>query len=310
MANKNTYKTSIGGQALIEGILMKGPKKTAISIRKQDGEILTTVNDNKTPPKIFTFPIIRGVYGLINSLTEGMKAIDYSASFFEEGLPEEEPSRFEKFLTKTFGEKWEKVLTPIAMVLGILLAILLFMFVPAFLTSFLNPFIESTIAKNLIEGAIRILIFLAYIILISRMKDIQRVFMYHGAEHKCIFCYESGQELTVENVKKFKRFHPRCGTSFLLIAMIVGVIVFAAVSWENVFLRVILKLVMLPLVVGISYEIIKFAGRHDNTLTRIISAPGMGLQHFTTNEPDDSQIEVAIEALKTVLPEAKGEDQW
>lgn len=304
-------KTSIGGQALIEGLMMKGPQKTAISIRRASGEIVTTVEETKKAPKLMTYPILRGGYGFIQSLREGMKAIEYSASFLEEDLPEEEPGRFELFMQKHFGQSWDKIITPVAMVLGVLLAVFLFMFLPAFLTSFLNPVLRSNIAKNLVEGAVRIAIFLVYLILISKMKDIERVFMYHGAEHKTIFCYEKGAELTVENVKTFSRFHPRCGTSFLLIVMVVGILLFAVVTWDNILQRILLKLLLLPLVVGVSYELLKFAGRHDESpLVKILIAPGFALQRLTTKEPDDSMIEVAIEAFKAVAPEGGGGDSF
>lgn len=290
---------------------MKGPQKTAISIRRESGEILTTVSDTKKAPKFWSLPFFRGMWGLVQSLGEGLKAIDYSASFYEEGSPEEEPGKFEIFMNKHFGDNWEKVLTPVAMVLGVALAVFLFMFLPAFLTGFLSPYIGSNFVKNLVEGCVRIIIFVVYIILISKMKDIQRVFMYHGAEHKTIFCYEKGKDLTVENVKTFQRFHPRCGTSLLLIVMIVSALVFMAVTWENLLMRVTLKILLLPVVVGISYEILRFAGRHgENPLVKIISAPGMGLQRFTTREPDDSMIEVAIEAFRAVMPENKGDDDY
>ena len=204
-----------------------------------------------------------------------------------------------------------KVMAGIGMVLGVGLAILLFMYLPALFVQGLSAlFPLSNILRSLIEGIIKIIIFVGYLALVSQMKDIRRTFEYHGAEHKSIFCYEHGDELTVENVRRYQRFHPRCGTSFMIIVLILSILIFSVVTWDNLVIRILLKLALLPIVVGISYELIKFAGRHDNLVTRIISAPGMALQHLTTREPDDSQLEVAIAALKEVLPVHQGEDRW
>lgn len=311
--NKNgAFKTSIGGQALIEGILMRGPKKQAIVVRTKDG-LETKVEDikfikDKYP--ILGWPIIRGVVNFIASMVNGVRALTYSADFMPEE-EQEEPTKFDLWVEKKLGsEKAEKVLIGFSVFLGIIIAVGLFMLLPTVLTGFLDGIVKSSLLRNLIEGAIRIVIFLIYIWLTSKMKEISRVWQYHGAEHKTIFCYESGKELTVENARTQPRLHPRCGTSFLFIIMIVSILVFSLVRWSNALVRMLLRIVLLPVVVGISYEIIKYAGRHDNTFTRIVSAPGKALQKLTTQEPDDSMIEVAIEALKLVLPEKEGEDRW
>ena len=306
------FRTSIGGQALIEGLMMRGPKKQAIVVRTKDGfvrkvEDLKLLKD-KYP--IVGFVFVRGVVNFISSLATGMRAMTYSAELIPED-EQEEPSKFDKWFEKKFGsEKAEKALIAVAMVLGIAISVGLFILAPTFLAGFVSRFIENRILKNLIEGVLRILIFLAYLWLTTRLKDIQRVWAYHGAEHKTIFCYEKGFPLTVENVRMQSRLHPRCGTSFLFIVMLVSVLVFSFTSWNNIWVRIGLRLLLLPVVVAISYEIIKIAGRYDNLLTRVISAPGKALQRLTTREPDDDMIETAIEALSLVIPENAGEAEW
>ena len=306
------FKTSIGGQALIEGIMMRGPRKQAIVIRTADGfvvkeEELKLVKD-KYP--ILGLPFVRGTINFIDTMVKGVRALTFSA----EQMPEEEqeePSRFDKWVEKRFGsDAAEKLIVVVAVVLGIGLSIGLFILLPTILAGFISGFVQSTILKNLIEGVLRIAIFLIYMWLATKMKEIERIWKYHGAEHKTIFCYEKGLELTVENARPQPRLHPRCGTSFLFLVMIISILVFSVVSWSNVWVRMGLRLLLLPVVVAISYELIKWAGRHDNFLTRIISAPGKALQRLTTSEPDDSMLEVAIEALRLVLPEKKGEDKW
>lgn len=306
------FKTSIGGQALIEGIMMKGPDKQAISVRNGD-EIVTKVEDikplkDKNP--LLGIPIIRGVGVFISSMVTGMKAITYSAEFLPEE-EQEEPSKLDKWIEDHFSdEKAEELIITIAVVLGIGLSVGLFFILPTVIAGLFTGVVKNNVVRNLIESIIRITIFVVYLKLVSGMKEISRMWQYHGAEHKTIFCYEKGLELTVENVRKQPRLHPRCGTSFLLITMVVSIVVFAFASWKNVFVRIVLRLLLLPLVVGISYEILRFAGRYDNTLTRIISAPGKALQRLTTAEPDDSMMEVAIAAMKAVIPEEKGKDIW
>lgn len=316
MDKKSIHKTSIGGQAVIEGIMMRGPQKIATAVRKQDGEIVMECNPiNKARKnKLFKIPIIRGCVNFFDSLILGVKSLMYSAKFFEvdeNGEQIQEPGKVEAWLDKKLGsEKATNAVIYFSVVLSLIFSIGLFIVLPAVVTGFMKKIIENQFLLTLAEGCVRIAIFLIYLTLVAQMKDIKRVFMYHGAEHKTIHCYENGEELTVENVRKHTRLHPRCGTSFLLIVMIVSVIVFSFISWENPITRLVLRLAFLPLVAGISYEIIKLAGKYENTFTGIISAPGMWLQYITTNEPDDSQIEVAIEAIKAVIPEDKSEDRW
>ena len=304
-------KTTIGGQALLEGIMMLGPKKYAIAIRKPDGEIELKVEEAKSIKnkwKICGIPFIRGVFALYESMKRGVSALMYSAEFIEE--EELEESKLDKWLDKKFGwEKVQKVLMTISTVIGVILPILLFILLPTWVTGLFGDSIGNGIVKNLIEGAIRILTFLLFMLSVSRMKDIRRTFSYHGAEHKTIFCYEAGEELTVENVRKFEKEHPRCGTSFLFSVMIISILVFSVVSWSNIWLRMGLRLLLLPVVISLSYEANRLIGRYDNWFTRALRAPGVWFQGFTTFEPDDSMIEIAIEALKPVIPE-NDEDKW
>lgn len=311
--NKCCKKTTIGGQALIEGIMMLGPGRGAIAVRNPEGEIVLKTEEKPRladKNKILSFPFIRGVVGLFDSLKRGFAALEYSSSIAMEG--EEEESKFEKWLSSKIGSgAVEKIIMGIAMVLGVGLSLGLFVFLPTVLAGFLDEFIEINIIRNLLEGIFRIIIFLVYMFLISRMKDMQRVFAYHGAEHKTIFCYEAGDELTVENVKKFSKEHPRCGTSFLFSVMIISILVFSVVSWsDNMAVRLLLRLALLPVVMGISYEANRLIGRYDNPFTRFFRAPGVWFQKFTTFEPDDDMIEVAITALKAVIPRDSDSDKW
>lgn len=308
---KEVKKTSIGGQALIEGILMRGPKKTSIVVRKSDGELETKQEEvgTNSHKKFFRLPFIRGTVNFWDSLKYGMSALAYSASFFDTE-EEEKQSKFDKWVEKKIGfEKLEKIAIGFALVIGIALPIALFILTPTLLAGLVGDSIP-TVLRNLLEGLIRIVIFLLFIFITSKEKDVHRTYMYHGAEHKTIACYERDMELTVENVRQCSRFHPRCGTSFLFIVMIVSILVFSVVSWSNPFIRMALRLALLPVVVGISYEIIRLAGRHDSVFTRVLRAPGLALQRLTTAEPDDSMIEVAIKALTDVIPETEGEDRW
>ena len=293
-------KTSVGGQALLEGIMMKGPEKSAMAVRKPNGEIDLSVWDTKKLTGIRKIPFVRGTFNFIDTLIQGYDCLMKSAEISGQ---EEEPDKFELWLNKVFGKAAGAVFGSIITFVAAALAIGLFFGIPALICGFIGNYVENKILLSAIEGVIKIAMFLAYIIGVSKMSDIHRTFMYHGAEHKTIFCYEKGLELTVENVREQQRFHPRCGTSFLLIVLVVSVLVSSIITWESVLIRVALKLIMLPVTVGISYEIIKFAGRHDNWLTRIISAPGLWFQNFTTQEPDDDMIEIAIAAVKPVLPE-------
>jgi len=305
-------KSNIGGQALIEGVMMKGPKDIAIAVRKTCGEIVIKKEPVGKLEKsnLVKIPIIRGVIALINSMVIGVRALTYSAEFFEDEASEDKKSKLDIWIENKFGDKAQDIAIYISVVIAIGMAILLFGFVPTFLINFLKNVVNSQILLSGMEGILKIFMFLGYITAISRMKEVQRVFQYHGAEHKTIHCYESGQELTVENARIFTTLHPRCGTSFLLIVMVISILLFSLLGWDNFIIRVAMKLLLLPLVAGISYEIIKWAGRSESTLARILSYPGLILQKLTTREPDDRQLEVAIEALKNVLVEDKDADIW
>ena len=312
------FRTTIGGQALIEGIMMLGPDKKAIVVRKPDGELEVKEEPRKLIKDkcaILGWPLIRGVVNFGSSLINGVRALFYSADFYPEDDEPEEPSKFDLWLEKHLGsEKAASVIMGFAAVLGILFSVGLFFLLPTFIAGFFDRFITSPIAHNLIEGVIRIVIFMLYLFICSRMKDMKRVFSYHGAEHKTIFCYEAGLPLTVENVRKQPRHHPRCGTSFLFVVIVVSIlcssVVFTYVEWTNLWVRMAAHLLLLPVVVAISYEFNRLVGRYDNWLTRILTKPGLWMQNFTTFEPDDSMIEVGIEALKRVIPEEKGKDTW
>ena len=327
MSKDTKHKTSIGGQALIEGIMMRGPEKDAIVVRTSKG-LQTEVHPRKKNPgkSVKSWPFIRGIVNFFDSQLVGIKALMRSADLAPEEM-QEEPSKLDLWLEKALGsETFQKVIVGIAMVLGVGLSVFLFFLLPMVISSFLDGVIHTTLGLNLVEGIIRMVIFLAYMILISRMKEMKRVFAYHGAEHKTIRCYEACLPLTVENVRAQTRLHPRCGTSFLLVVMVISILVFSVASSAllavvpslaamrgSALYRVIMiafKLLLLPVVVGITYEINRWAGRHDNRFTRIITAPGMWMQHFTTNEPDDSMIEVGIAAVTAVLPEKEGSDLW
>ena len=303
------FKTSIGGQALIEGVMMRGPKKAAMAVRKPDGELWVDVWDVPKKTVWSKIPIVRGVVNMVVSLMDGYKCLMKSAEISTEGLEEEKPSKFEEWLEKKLGDKMTKVVSVLSAILGIAFAVLLFTFLPAFLVGFLKGILPRW-GLSLIEGFLKIALFVGYLAVVSLLPDMKRMFQYHGAEHKTIFCYEAGLELTVENVRKQKRFHPRCGTSFLIIALILSILVFSVVTWSSPLIRTLLKLALTPIVVGVAYELIKLAGRYDNVFTRILSFPGLKLQHLTTREPDDSMIEAAIASVKPVIPEKKGEDQW
>ncbi len=300
------FRTMIGGQALIEGILMRGPEQAAIVVRKPDGSTQVREMPVKKRRGILTWPFIRGVVGLWDSLSMGMSALTYSSEVAFEGI-EEEPGWLEKKIGK---DKADKLAIGTALVFGVALPIALFILLPTLLAGLLDRAIGSGFLRNLLEGLLRLLIFFLFLFSVSRMKDIRRTFSYHGAEHKSIHCYEHGLPLTVENVQKFPKEHPRCGTSFLFVVMSISILVFSLVRWSNPFLRVILRLALLPVVISISYEFNRVVGRHDNRLTRILRAPGLWMQRLTTNEPDDSMVEVAVEALERVLPAHKGDDAW
>ncbi len=316
MSETNQRKiTSIGGSALIEGIMMRGPKRTTIAVRTGENEIHTEdINTSSiaSKSKFFRLPLIRGVVGIIDSMRLSYKSLSISADkALEAGaIEEEEPSKFEKWLTDKLGDKLMNVVMVFATVLGVALSLLLFFFLPSFLYDLLALAFPSItdirLAKSIFEGVIKIVLFLGYIILCSQMEEMKRVFMYHGAEHKTIFCYEEGLELTVENIKKQSRFHPRCGTSFLVITLLLGVLLgllIPAQPFGISVLRPVFKLLLLPLMIGVGYEVIKLCGKYDNKFTRFLAAPGIWAQRITTKEPDDKMIEVAIEAMTAVIPD-------
>lgn len=313
MANNKDcgFRTSIGGQALIEGILMRGPKKQAIVCRTAEGlvEKVDELKLLKDKYPIFGWPFIRGCVTFIDSMIKGMQALTYSAELVP--LEEQEPDKLDQWIEKHFeAEKASKIVIGTAVVLGIALALFLFIFLPTLIVGFIKPLTQNLVVRNLSEGVVKIVILLCYMRLCSCVSDVKRLFSYHGAEHKTIFCYEHGKPLTVENVRTESRFHPRCGTSFLLVVVVVSILVNSVVTLTNSFARMGCHLLLLPVVVGISYEINRWCGRHDNWLSAALSAPGKWLQHMTTNEPDDSMIECAIRAMELVIPEEKGSDAW
>jgi uncharacterized protein YqhQ len=298
-SNKEQKKFDAGGQALIEGVMMRSQNRVCMAVRKPDGEIEVEINEIKAfidKNKIFKLPIIRGVIAFLQSMIIGVKSLMYSAEFLD--IEEEKPSKFEKFLQDKFGDKIQDITIYFSIFIALILALGLFGFVPTVLVGLANKIFDNRVIATILEGVMKIGIFLLYLYIISRLKDIQRVFEYHGAEHKTIFCYENDEELTVENVKKHTRFHPRCGTSFILIVLVISIIVFSFVSWESIVNRVLWKILLLPIVAGISYEVLKFSGKSNNALIKTLCIPGLALQKLTTREPDEKQIEVAIAALK------------
>ena len=315
------FRTSIGGQALIEGIMMRGPEKQALVVRDQAGGLVEKVEQLrfiKDRYPILGLPLIRGAVNFMGAMVNGVKALMFSADYY----PEDEaakPSRFEQWLEAHLSsKKLESALVTLAVVLGVGMSVFLFMVLPTFLTGGILHFFPGfpLWGRNLVEGVMKILVFLLYLFACSRQKDIYRVFQYHGAEHKTIFCYEAGLPLTVENVRIHPCHHPRCGTSFLFVVIFVSIlvssVVFGVWPMTNVWLRTAVHLLLLPLVVGITYEFNRWVGRHvqDNGLAKLLTAPGLWMQNFTTNEPDDSMIEVAIRSLELVLPSEKGKDTW
>ena len=304
--------TSIGGQALIEGVMMRGNETVAIAIRRPDGEIEVKMDrvSKLEKLKIAKIPFVRGSVNLIASMLVGVKALTYSAEFYEEGT-EGETSKFDERLKRIFGDHTDEVVMGFSIIMAFAFAMLLFGVLPTLIVGLLKRFTEQQMVLSAVEGVMKIVFFIIYIVGISRMEDIRRVFQYHGAEHKTIHCFESGQEVTVENARKFTTLHPRCGTSFIFFVLIISIIVFSFVSWNNLLIRIGLKLLLLPLIAGISYEVLKIAGKSDNPIVRFISKPGLMMQNLTTAEPDDKQLEVAIVAFKAVLdtmdPEATTE---
>ena len=331
MAKETTekFKTMIGGQALIEGIMMRGPKEDAIVVRSGDG-LQVDVKPRKIHPKKspLNWPFIRGVVNFFDAQVTGVKALMQSADLSPEET-QEEPSKLDLWLEKKLGDKkFQSLVLGMAVALGLCMSVALFFLLPMIVSSLLSGVISNNLLLNLVEGLVRIVIFVGYMLLVSRMKEMKRVFAYHGAEHKTIRCYEAGLELTVENVREQTRLHPRCGTSFLFIVMILSILLFSVASTAllsvvpklvlmresaRVLYSVIMigfKLLLLPILVSVAYEINRLVGRYDNWFTRIMTWPGMWFQNFTTNEPDDSMIEVGIAAVKAVLPEEAGADRW
>ena len=321
------FKTMIGGQALIEGIMMRGPEKDAVVVRGKEGLVVEVSPRKINPPKSFkNWPFFRGVFTFFDAQVTGVKALMRSADLAPEET-QEKPSKFDLWLEKKLGnEKFQEAVIWVAVAMGLGLSIGLFFLLPMIIGGFFDKWIDSSVGINLVEGVVRMVIFMAYMMLVSRMEEMRRVFAYHGAEHKTIRCYEAGLPLTVENVRKQTRLHPRCGTSFLLIVMVISILVFSIASsgllaavpaleaMRGSFLyrlvMIVFKLLLLPIVVGITYEINRWCGKHDNGFTKVLSAPGMWMQNYTTNEPDDSMIEVAITAVEAVLPEQEGADKW
>ena len=295
-------KQSVGGQAVIEGVMMQSKNYRAIAVRKSNGEIEVKKERIKSwiqDKKIDKIPFLRGSFILIETMIQGMKSLNYSSEFFLE--EDEEEDFIDRFMKNVFKDKANNVLMGLSLVLAMMLSVGLFVLIPTTISGLFSSFIKNNIVLNLIEGAIRICILILYMLAISKNKDIKRVFMYHGAEHKTIYCYENNLELTVENAKKFTTQHPRCGTNFLFIVMFTSIILFSFFGWPNILARVVMRIVCIPIVAGISYEIIKFLGKYNNILSKVVAYPGMMLQNITTKEPDDEQLEVAIKALKAVI---------
>lgn len=317
-ASSEKFKSKIGGQAVIEGVMMRGIDKAAMACRLPSGEIdleQWDIKGGKNAPFYRRIPLVRGVFVFVSSMIEGYKCISRSADkqMKAEDESDEEQTGFEKWLDEKLGDKLTPIVTTISIMLGLALAVVLFMVLPGSISKLIDKYIVSLspLVKNIIEGVIKIAIFIAYTSLTALMKDIRRTYEYHGAEHKTIACYEHGEELTVENVKKHCRFHPRCGTSFIFLVLFISIFVSTLfrVSWGNIALRVLVKLALLPVVMGISYEIIRIAGKHDNIVTRIVSAPGMWIQRITTREPDSEEIQCAIDALAACIPDDPEDDR-
>ncbi len=294
-------KPNVGGQAVIEGVMMQSKKKRAIAVRKSNGKIILKKNKIKSwtnDKNIDKIPFLRGSFILIETMIEGIKSLNFSSEYF---IEEEEEDVFDRFMKKIFKNKANDVTMSLVMMFSILMSVGLFILLPTTIGGIFSNYIDNNVALNLIEGVVRLLILFLYMLITSKNKDIQRVFQYHGAEHKSIYCYENGLELTVENAKTFRTQHPRCGTNFLFIVMFTSIILFSFFGWPNPFVRIVMRIVSIPIVAGISYEMIRFLGKYNNIFTKIVAYPGMILQNLTTKEPDDEQLEVALTALKAVV---------
>ena len=297
--------SGIGGQAVMEGIMMRNGSEYSVAVRKENGEIEVKKETYKgvgSKCKLFRLPFIRGIFSFVDSLVLGMKSLNYSASLFmEDGEEEEEPGRFEKWLKKKFGDKAEKVIMDLTMVISIILAMGIFMVFPTWVSTLMKPLLGNGIWMALFEGVLRIAIFIAYVGLISLMPDIKRTYMYHGAEHKCINCIEHGLPLTVENVMKSSKEHKRCGTSFLLIVMVISILFFLVIRPKTLWLRLVSRILLIPVIAGVSFEFLRLAGNSDNPVVNLLSKPGLMLQGLTTKEPDEKMAEVAICAVEAVF---------
>lgn len=309
---KEKFRTSVGGQALMEGVMMRGPKRLCCAVRRPDGGIETDIKELPHKKWYEKVPFVRGVFAMIGSMITGYRCLMYSADIAMQDSEDSEPeSKLDKWLDEHLGEKFQNALMVCAALMGGVVAILLFSVMPTSVVGFVSRFMPlGRWGRVILEAVLKMAIFLAYLALCSRMKEIHRLFEYHGAEHKTIACYEAGEPLTVENIRKYSRFHPRCGTSFLILTLLVSIAVFSVIPWTGTTLRVVYKLLFLPLVMGISYELLKLCGRTDNLFTHIIRAPGLWVQRLTVFEPDDSMIECAIQAVTPVLPENPEEGQW
>lgn len=322
MANKKPdvksekFKSKIGGQALIEGVMMRGVEKSAMALRLPSGEIEVEeweTKFGKNLPWYMKTPFVRGPFNFVFSLKEGYRCLSKSADRQLDFEDEEPETKFEKWLDDHIGDKLTPIVTVVGVVLGVILAVLLFMWLPSVISKLLGSVIPmNSLVKTIVEGVIKIALFVGYMAATALMKDIRRTYEYHGAEHKTIACYEAEEELTVENVKKQCRFHPRCGTSFIVITLIISIVITSILRlpWDNIILRIAIKLLLIPVYVGISYEFIRLAGRYSNPVTRALSAPGLWLQRITTREPDADEIEVAIASLMPCIPENKEDDRW
>ncbi|MBR3755713.1 MAG: DUF1385 domain-containing protein [Firmicutes bacterium] len=302
---KDACPTSIGGQAVMEGIMMRGAERSAVAVRVPDGRIHMKTSPNKKLGKWSKVPIIRGVVSFVTSLVQGTGTLMYSANVLEHYWPEEEgleEDKLEKWLNEKFGEKkaWDLMIY-LSVVFAIVFSVGLFILLPTAIVDLAEHITENAVVLNLIEGIVRIVLFIIYVVLISRMEDIKRVFQFHGAEHKTIHCFEKGLELTPENAQSYYTLHPRCGTSFLVFVMVISLILFSLLGWPNLFWRITSRLLLIPVVAGLSYEVLRWAGRSDNWVVRMLSIPGLYMQKLTTEEPDESQLEVAIAAMKAVM---------
>lgn len=310
MSNKNNFK-NVGGQALIEGVMMKDRQKTAIAVRKLDGEIIVKESSSRgftEKYKINKIPFLRGAITLIETMFTGFKSLNFSAEFFEVEEDKNKEDKFEKFMRKIFKDKAENIIMFFSIVIALLISIGVFMVLPTFIVQIFNPLVSSNLTLNIIEGLVRITMFVSYVLIVSKLKEIRRVFQYHGAEHKAIYTFEAEEDLTVENAKKHTTLHPRCGTNFVFIVMMVSIVTFSFFSWPDPLLRAATRIALLPLIAGISYEIIKLAGKVDNPIMRVINYPGLMLQKLTTKEPDERQLEVALVALKAAVGMDYSED--